>query len=261
MEVLKVPHRYQRDLLVKGLKSFFGDFNDDVLAGILPSLTWVELTGGERLFQFGDVGEELYFVVSGRLRASIPGANGSEHVFGEIARGETIGEMSVITGEPRTATVHAVRTSVLVRLDRVRFETLLRDFPAISFRLTRLIVERLRRAERRHLTTGRQNKTLNHPVTIGVIGVRCGQTELLEFVQQLGRELRRWGKTLVLSGAVVERRSALRWQTRRVAATVRISSSPSGWTKWSRRTTSCCSSPIPKARSGRCVALSKPTKF
>jgi len=203
MEVLTVPHRYQRDLLVKGLKSFFGDFNDEVLAGILPSLTWVELTGGERLFQFGDVGEELYFVVSGRLRASIPGANGNEHVFGEIARGETIGEMSVITGEPRTATVHAVRTSVLVRLDRVRFETLLRDFPAISLRLTRLIVERLRRAERRHLTAERQNKAMNHPVTIGVIGVRCEQAELLEFVRQLGRELRRWGRTLVLSGAAV----------------------------------------------------------
>ena len=50
----------------------------------------------------------------------------------EIGRGEVIGEMSLFTGEPRSATVVAVRDSVLVKLDKPQFDGLLALSPQVS---------------------------------------------------------------------------------------------------------------------------------
>jgi hypothetical protein len=70
-------------------------------------------------------GDAAYLLVSGRLRAYVRDDAGVDRLVREMSRGEVIGEMSMYTGRPRSATVIAVRDSVLVRLDRAQFAALL----------------------------------------------------------------------------------------------------------------------------------------
>src|SRR4051812_47598980 len=76
----------------------------------------VHLGGGETLLREGEAGDALYVVVSGRLSV-IVGAT----PIAEVGRGETVGEMALLTGAPRSATVLAVRDTVLLRLSKDSF--------------------------------------------------------------------------------------------------------------------------------------------
>jgi predicted acylesterase/phospholipase RssA/CRP-like cAMP-binding protein len=108
-------------------------------APLLEKLETLHLSGGEWLIRQGDEGDALYLLVQGRLRAVVknPGAaENEEPVFlGEIVPGDSVGEISLLTGHPRSASVQAIRDSLLVRIDRASFEELASQHPALVMRL------------------------------------------------------------------------------------------------------------------------------
>ncbi len=114
----------------------------------------------------------------------------------EIARGEVIGEMSLFTGEPRSATVVAVRDSVLVKLDKPRFDGLVALSPLVSQTLTRQIIQRLQ--------TQNLRRPLPPPVTIGVLPVSDG-VSVDDFVNALVPQLQRFGRVSVVDAAAMDR--------------------------------------------------------
>jgi NTE family protein len=147
MRTIEVPKEDQCELLLAALDRFLGGFSKAHLASMLPSVHWLEYAAGELVMEEGTRATDVFFVVSGRLRAERRTArDGVVQVFGEMGRGEAVGEIAFLTGSPRTATVIAVRQSILVRLSRTAFDHLLADHPAVSIRLAGLIVERLHRA-------------------------------------------------------------------------------------------------------------------
>lgn len=122
--------------LRKTLEQYFGV----PIAADHPLLTQLEtrrLAGGEWLMHQGDPGESLYFLVRGRLQAwAADGAGNPKHRFlNEIVPGDSVGEMSLLTGAPRTVGIQAIRDSLLVRIDREDFENLSREYPALALRL------------------------------------------------------------------------------------------------------------------------------
>lgn len=134
-----VRRRIARDQLVQGLARLFGPLNESVLRYVEARVQWVRLQAGETLFAAGDSGRDLYFIVSGRLRAL--GAGG--RVLSEMTRGESIGEIALLTGEPRTATVVAVRDSALVRISRETFEEIVEKYPKVMQVIAGIVVRRL----------------------------------------------------------------------------------------------------------------------
>lgn len=191
-----VPHAH-RQMLMDGLRSIFGEFDASMLQQVMPMLEWVHVDGGEVLLEQGSRDESLYFVISGRLRAVATARDGSRTVLGEVARGETVGEMAFFTSEPRTATVVAVRESVLVRFSREAFREVLLHYPLVSLNMTRLVIERLKRVSGRALVA--------RPVAIGIAaitqGIRAG-----DFARRLQAELAPYGATLVVDAAWVDER-------------------------------------------------------
>ena len=178
-------------LLIDGLTAVFGAFDPEMLGHVLPRVEWIELGGGEVLFRQDDPDECLFFVVSGRLRACSVDADGVRTVLGEIARGETVGEMAFFTGEPRTATVTAIRDSVLARFSKTVFRELLLAYPLVSLNMTRQVIERFKR-----VTSGRSPVT--KPVIIGVLGI-TRNLDLAAFAESLARRLQAHGNTTVMS--------------------------------------------------------------
>ena len=197
------PHDQQalleahRGMLIDGLTSIFGAFDQQMLQHVLPRVEWIELGGGERLFAEGEFDDSLFFVVSGRLRATSVDAEGRRFVLGEIARGETVGEMAFFTGEPRSATVTAVRDSVLARFSNPVFRELLTAYPLVSLNMMRLVIERLRRMNRRHEATAK-------PITIGVAAI-SDRVDQHAVAAQLAEVLLRYGRTATVDAQVLDR--------------------------------------------------------
>ena len=185
-------------MLVSGLTRIFGDFNHDMLQHVLPRVEWIELGGGQLLFRQHDLDESLFFVVSGRLRAFTIDETGARKVLGEIARGETVGEMAFFTGEPRIATVAAVRDSVLARFSKEVFRELLLAYPLVSLNMTRQVIERLKR-------TTQARQAVGKPVTIGVVAITA-QVDQHAFAASLAPRLACYGKTVVLSSQAIDER-------------------------------------------------------
>ena len=71
------------------------------MAEMRASLEWVEVPGGHTLMTQGEPGDAMYLVLSGRLRAYVDDEDGTPRAVREMGRGQIIGEMSLITGEPR----------------------------------------------------------------------------------------------------------------------------------------------------------------
>ena len=138
-------------------------FQEDVVPGDSPeegvlreavdSLEWLYLPGGEVLYRQGEESAALYILISGRLRVvtDLDSGTGTE---AEISRGEMVGEIEVSTGEPRGATVIAIRDSELVRLGLSALTRLMVSYPRVMMHINRLLSNRLRTKFSKQQLTG-----------------------------------------------------------------------------------------------------------
>jgi len=105
-------------------------------------LTWFSLPAGEPLFYQGAAGDALFVLVSGMLSVTVNDRAGEQKRVGYIHAGETVGELALMSGEPRSATVSSLRDSTLFGLDQGAFERLIERHPHTSSRLLRMLAER-----------------------------------------------------------------------------------------------------------------------
>src|SRR5262245_31219853 len=82
----------------------------------------VSLSADETLFLAGDAGDGCYRVEEGLLKASILSPTGGERILAIFGTGAVIGELSMIDGVPRSATVTALRDAKLHFVSRASFE-------------------------------------------------------------------------------------------------------------------------------------------
>lgn len=126
------------------LKRIFTDVDETQLDRIFEIAQLKEIRMGQYLFRQGEVDQVFYLVLSGRLRAIRESPSG-QHILGDIAEGEPVGEFALFTQEERTASVLAIRDAVVLELDTSDYDELVRSFPDFGRTLTRFIIDRLRR--------------------------------------------------------------------------------------------------------------------
>lgn len=189
-------HPHRAALLIEQLHALFPDIGEATRAFLLQHLQWVEIAAGESLIRQGEAGDSAYLTISGRLRVYVVGEDGATRMVREISRGEVIGEMSLYTGEPRSATVIAVRDSVLVKLAKKQFEAMLLNHPQVSLSFTRQMIQRLQTEHQRHRVAA--------PVTIGLLPISEG-VELAGFARALEAQLARFGRACVVDAASLDR--------------------------------------------------------
>ncbi|MCW5751970.1 MAG: patatin-like phospholipase family protein [Alphaproteobacteria bacterium] len=134
--------------LLRRLPLFQG-LNPESLAAVAARLEWFSLPGGATLFRQGDEPDALYIVISGSLGAYVVGAGERPLLVGRITAGEILGEMALISGRHRTATVRAIRDCELLRFVREDFAELMATQPSAMLHLSRLVVQRLEDANSR----------------------------------------------------------------------------------------------------------------
>ena len=107
----------------------------------------MRLAADATLFMAGDPGDGCYRIEDGLLKVTMVSRSGSERILAFLGPGSIVGELSIIDGLPRSATVVAVRDATLSFLGRAAFETFARNHPDVYKYLVRLLAERLRETD------------------------------------------------------------------------------------------------------------------
>lgn len=178
--------------------AIFRSLDATVLADLEAELEWVTLTSGETLIRQGDPGDCLYVVVSGRLRVVLEEDGKEVRVFREVGRGESIGEMALVTGEKRTATIYATRDAEVARLSQESFDRLLERHPqAVTKSFTRAIIQSLNQQ------LSGEKPGINAHITVAVVPA-SPDVLLSQFTERLVAALTTLSPTLHLSSRRVD---------------------------------------------------------
>ena len=100
----------------------FSDLPDRLLTGLLANAKPVKLAAEAILFLAGDPGDGCYRVNEGLLKISIASASGAERILAILGPGSIVGDMAMIDGRPRSASVSALRDCTLSFVSRAAFE-------------------------------------------------------------------------------------------------------------------------------------------
>jgi CRP/FNR family cyclic AMP-dependent transcriptional regulator len=127
--------------------SLLSGLPEHLSTSLFTAATPARLTADEVLFMAGDVGDGCYRVEDGLLKVTMMSRSGSERILAFFGPGAIVGEMSIIDGLPRSASVVAVRDAELSFLSRAAFEDFARQHPEVYKSLVTLLATRLRETD------------------------------------------------------------------------------------------------------------------
>ncbi len=184
-EMMKtIMPRLYRDQMVDILPKLFGELDRQMLHDLETKMTWMHVPRGELLCAQGDPSDSFYIIISGRVQVLTNDASGKPRQVGEISQGETVGEMGVFTGEPRTATIVASRDSELIEFSKEEFDEFAAKYPQLMRHLMRLLIKRLQGAICEEKSSTLSSNILLAPASDGA--------PLDEFAASLHGALGRW---------------------------------------------------------------------
>jgi hypothetical protein len=117
MRRLPLGARLSRSEIVRQLKAvpLFSRFDDATLKALAARAQIVQMPAGRFVFRQGDMSNELYLLARG---AAYVLEGGEEQVVNELGSGTVFGEIAMLAGERRSATIRTATTSMLVRIPR-----------------------------------------------------------------------------------------------------------------------------------------------
>jgi CRP/FNR family cyclic AMP-dependent transcriptional regulator len=136
-----VPSRDARILHLQRVPLFAG-FDEDELGRVAELSRIAEVRAGTMVTQTGEPGDSFFIIIDGSVAVRPPGGAGSE-----LQPGDFFGEMSLLDGEPRSATIVATTDLRLLIVDRSHFWRLLDEAPDLARRILTILSRRVRRLE------------------------------------------------------------------------------------------------------------------
>ena len=194
---------------------------DHVLGRLPPELAGKLLAGertialreGETLFERGDAGDGCYWLRRGALAVFITSAKGEQRILAILGAGAVVGEVAMIDGLPRSATIQAVRDCVLTFVSRAAFTDMMSRHPELYRDIVMTLAARLRQSD--------EDVVASSFLTVRARVARA----LLEFARHLGED--------VGSGRIRIRHKITQSDLAAMAGVAResVSRTLSGWTR------------------------------
>jgi NTE family protein len=162
-ETLFPQHLYER---LAGFPLLAG-ITETSLKRALGECDWFGLPGGMRLKRDGDNDAAIFLVVTGCLGVVVDDGLNGRRVVAHVPPGETVGEMSVLTGDEHSAELVALRDTELLRVNHKGFETLVTRHPRVMLNMMRVMARRLR-------DTTKSGRDHSRPKTFAVVPLQEG---------------------------------------------------------------------------------------
>jgi CRP/FNR family cyclic AMP-dependent transcriptional regulator len=118
--------------------------DDNERASLAELLGTRRFDKGETIFSFGDAGDTVYVVYSGRVEVYIENFEGQKIILRENEKGDVFGDISLLDGGPRTAYAVAIEETEVLTLDRDQLLELLQKHPHAGLDLLTVMGRRLR---------------------------------------------------------------------------------------------------------------------
>ncbi len=123
--------------------SLFGPLGEDVLAELVCSLKLLEVEKGELVLRPDESTDRLYIIRDGRVRISSKGDSTQEKAIAYLGRGDTVGELALLTGEPPSFSAVADTPCEFLTLSKADFDQILEKHPLVGIHLSRALSKRL----------------------------------------------------------------------------------------------------------------------
>ena len=123
----------------------FASLDDEAFAALTKEITEVDLSRGATLFHEGDPGDQLYFIVSGKIKLGRTASDGRENLVAVMGPGEIFGEMALFDPSPRSTSATAVSETRLAGLKHENRRKVIQHSPEVSAQLLQALARRLRR--------------------------------------------------------------------------------------------------------------------
>ena len=171
---------------------------------------------GQVLFHMGDEGGSLHFIERGRVKVTIPSRSGEELILAMLGAGQILGELSLLDGKPRSATVQTLEETETLCLHRQDLLALMRNRIDVVEKILEVLARRIRDtdnllADRSFLdiTSRLAKKILDLGDAFGIregghvrIGARITQTDLASMIGATRESINKQLKVLRDQGLV-----------------------------------------------------------
>lgn len=121
--------------------SIFSPLSDEELARLAAASTSRIYAPGEPIVRIGQDGNSMFVIISGSVKIQIP-ENDYQKTVGMLAENDFFGEMSLLTGEPRSADVIAIVETEVLRIDKEGLRPILSANPQIVDQISEMVAER-----------------------------------------------------------------------------------------------------------------------
>jgi CRP-like cAMP-binding protein len=145
METLSTLSLLDRVMFLRGVR-LLSDLSPDDLKHVAEAATEHTYPDGEVIAEQGDAGDEMHIVVSGQIGVVVDSKAGQSREIARRKRGEYVGEMSILSEEPRMASLVCSGPVRTLSLDRKRFRRILRERPDAGLAVMQVLCDRLREA-------------------------------------------------------------------------------------------------------------------
>ncbi len=125
----------------------FSHMSDDDLRDVLRLMKPVNFAPGAVIIREGEPGDDFFVVLEGRAKIAVHGSDGNELVVGEAGPGGFFGELSLLTGEPRSARVQTTEGVQALSLHRDEFLDFLERHPQAAITVLMELGHRLHRTD------------------------------------------------------------------------------------------------------------------
>ena len=110
----------------------FEVLSDEERAALIKEMDLESHEEGSVIISEGDPGASMYVITSGEVKVYTRGTGNTGNIYlAKLSEGDFFGEVSVLTGKPRTATITASRPTELLRLDKEKLDNALAKYPGI----------------------------------------------------------------------------------------------------------------------------------
>jgi CRP/FNR family cyclic AMP-dependent transcriptional regulator len=129
-------------------QSLLSELQEHLSTDLFASATPVRLAADAYLFLAGDAGDGCYRVEDGLVKVTMMSRSGVERILAFLGPGAIVGELAIVDGRPRSASVVAVREAALKFLSRSTFEEFAGEHPEVYKNLVKVLATRLRQTKR-----------------------------------------------------------------------------------------------------------------
>jgi CRP/FNR family transcriptional regulator len=160
-----------------GVHNLLGGLPREFAGKLLAGERMLKLREGETLFERGDAGDGCYWLRRGVLAVCVASATGEQRILAILGPGAIVGELAMIDGLPRSASVQAVRDCELTFVSRAAFTDMLRRHPDLYRDIVTTLAARLRQSD--------EDMVASSFLTVSARVARS----LLQFAHQLGEDV------------------------------------------------------------------------